>query len=312
MDKKIFYIYAGQGSQEVGMGRAFYDAYPLAKEMFSKASDALKRDISKLCFEGPIEELTETRWAQPAILTVGAIAYRLFSKSAENIKPNASCGHSLGEYTALHTAGVFTLEQAVRIVHKRGIFIDDASKEVGGTMAAIIGLDDGVVEEICREASREGTVEPANYNAPLQLVITGTISGVTKAMELAKEKGAKRAVQLNVSGPFHSGMLKPAGERLKNLLLSEEIGEPLFSVYANATAEPHNKKDAIIETLSKQIYSPVLFKQTIEKFGDGIYIEFGHRAIASGLVKRIVSDAQIINIGNPQELENAIKILAGV
>jgi len=310
MDRKIFYIFPGQGSQEVGMGRAFYDAYQVAKEMFSQASDALKRDIVKLCFEGPIEELTETRWAQPAILTVGAIAYHLFSDMAGDIKPSASCGHSLGEYTALYTAGVFKLGQVVNIVNKRGIFIDEASKEVGGTMAAIIGLDDNVIEEICREASKEGIVEPANYNAPSQLVITGTISGVTKAMELAKEKGAKRAVQLNVSGPFHSSMLKPAGEKIANLLRQEEIEKPAFPVYANATAELHNGKDAIIETLARQVYSPVLFKQTIEKFGSGIYIEFGHGSVAGGLVRRIVSDAQVINIGSPQELENAIQTLA--
>jgi [acyl-carrier-protein] S-malonyltransferase len=312
MDRKIFYIFPGQGSQEVGMGRAFYDAYQVAKEMFSQASDALKRDIVKLCFEGPIEELTETRWAQPAILIVGAIAYHLFSDMAGDIKPSASCGHSLGEYTALYTAGVFKLGQVVNIVNKRGIFIDEASKEVGGTMAAIIGLDDNVIEEICREASKEGIVEPANYNAPSQLVITGTISGVTKAMELAKEKGAKRAVQLNVSGPFHSSMLKPAGEKIANLLRQEEIEKLAFPVYANTTAELHNGKDAIIETLARQVYSPVLFKQTIEKFGSGIYIEFGHGSVAGGLVRRIVSDAQVINIGSPQELENAIKTLAGM
>lgn len=310
MEMKPVFLFPGQGSQEIRMGEPFLKNASIAEEIFSDASDVLGRDLKELCLSGPEDELTSTEWAQPAILTVSAVVYRLFVDELEEVKPVASLGHSLGEYTALYSAGTFNFGQAVELVHERGNFINSASGEVDGTMSAIIGLEDEQVVEICEEVSKTALVELANFNSPGQVVITGSVEGVKMAMERANEAGARRAIELEVSGPFHSSMLKPAGDRMEKLLREEIINEPAYPVYSNVTAEPHTTPDEICELLGRQIYSPVLFRQSIEGVwtGDEIFVEFGSKVV-SGLVKRIARKANIYSITDMESLARTVEEL---
>jgi len=313
--KNIILLFPGQGSQEVGMGRDFLEHSSSAQKLFSQAGNLLGRDLAKLCVEGPLDELTDTRWAQPAILTVSLVATTLLREKLPNLTISASAGHSLGEYTALWAADSLSFPKVAWLVYRRGEFITSACGQSPGTMAAIVGLDDKVVEELCAQATKEaGLVEPANYNSPDQLVVTGVKAGVAKAIELAQQAGAKRAVELTVSGPFHSSMLKPAGEAMGKLLAGEEVKPTAFPVYANVTAAPHQEPAQIIALLGRQMSSPVLFKQTLEKFASPgtTFIELGHGKVLSGLVKRTLKGLEgmtIINIGNMEELEQAVAAL---
>jgi len=299
----------------VGMGRDFLESSARAKELFNEAGTALGKDLAKLCLEGPLEELTDSRWAQPAILTVSVIATTLLRESLPRLEVCAGAGHSLGEYTALWASGSLSFPRVAWMVNRRGQFITDACAKSPGTMAAVVGLNDEVVEEICARATEEaGLVEPANYNSPDQLVVTGVKAGVAKAVELARDAGAKRAMELTVSGPFHSSMLEPAGRAMAELLDSEEVNPTNFPVYANATAVPHGRPEEMISTLARQMYSPVLFKQTLEELArpDTTFVELGHGRVLSGLVRRTLKDLEglkIINIGNMEELEQAVEEL---
>jgi len=313
--KNIIFLFPGQGSQEVGMGEDFLQNSALAQELFNQADEALGTDLSRLCLQGPLEKLTDTRFAQPAILTVSVIANSLLRKKMPHLTPSASAGHSLGEYSALWSANSLDFPRVVWMVYRRGEFITSACADNPGTMAAIIGLGDKQVEELCAQASKEaGLVEPANYNSPDQLVITGIKAGIARAIELAKEAGAKIAKELTVSGPFHSSMLKPAGEAMGKLLANEEVRPPAFPVYANATAKPHSEPQDIIATLAKQMYSPVLFKQTLEAIAKPniIFVELGHGKVLSGLVRRTLGEiegVEILNIGNMGDLDKAVEVL---
>jgi [acyl-carrier-protein] S-malonyltransferase len=313
--KNIVLLFPGQGSQEVGMGKSFLENSSSAQELFAQASNLLGRDLAKLCTEGPLDELTDTRWAQPAILTVSAIATTLLREKLPQLTISASAGHSLGEYTALWSAGSLSFPRVAWLVYRRGEFITSACAQSPGTMAAIVGLEDKAVEELCRQATKEaGLVEPANYNSPDQLVVTGVKAGVAKLIELAQQAGAKRAIELTVSGPFHSSMLKPAGEAMGKLLADEEVKPTAFPVYANVTAEPHRDPAQIIALLDRQMSSPVLFKQTLDKLAipHTTFIELGQGKVLTGLVKRTLKGLEgmtTINIGNMEELEQAASAL---
>jgi [acyl-carrier-protein] S-malonyltransferase len=234
----VVLLFPGQGSQKPGMGKDLAEAYPAARDVFQRADAALDAPLSQLCFEGPADELTLTHNAQPALLTHGAAAWAA-TRDAIGANVLAAAGHSLGEFSAYHAATSLGLEDAVRVVRRRGQLMYEAGVSRPGTMAAILGETNRPIEDICAQATTEaGSVVPANYNCPGQLVISGEIQGVERAMELCKEAGAKRAIRLNVSGAFHSPLMESAAAGLAETLEASDFSDPHFAVYANVNAEP--------------------------------------------------------------------------
>jgi len=232
---KVAFIFPGQGSQQVGMGADLVKEFVVAKETFKEADNALDIDVSKLCFEGPAEDLQQTSNTQPAILTASIAVYRVLKE--KGIEPDIVAGHSLGEYSALVAAGVLDFTDAVKLVRKRGQLMEASDPSGKGTMAAIIGLNGKEVEAVCQKASTAGIVEPANYNCPGQIVISGEKEGVEKAAELAQEAGAKKAIILNVSGPFHSSLMESAAKELSKELEGISFNDAQVPVVTNVDAE---------------------------------------------------------------------------
>lgn len=287
---KRAYIFPGQGSQYVGMGKDFFDSDSSSRALLEKADDLLGFSLSTLCFAGPEEELKQTRNTQPAIFLH---SYVVFSKLGA--KPDMVAGHSLGEYTALVAAGALSFEDGLTLVRLRGELMQQAGEEQKGTMAAIIGLLPEAVEELCKEASATGIVQPANFNSPGQIVISGSVDGVRKGMELAKARGAKMAKELVVSGAFHSPLMASAQNGLKKKLDETEIRDASIPVYANVTAEPAAKAEDIRDLLFRQLTSPVRWEESIiHMVRDGAvdFIEVGPQKVLQGLVKRIATNAQ--------------------
>ena len=306
---KIAFIYPGQGAQYAGMGKEIYEKYEEAKEIFERADEALGFSISKLCFEGPEEELMKTENTQPAILTVSVALTRVLQK--RGVKPDVTAGLSLGEYSSLVLAEALDFEDAVRLVKKRGKYMQEVVPEGVGTMAAILGLPNEEVEEICRIASEVGVVEPANYNCPGQLVVSGEVKAVERAVELAKERGAKKAVVLAVSAPFHCSMLKEAGELLAKELDKVEIKDLKVPVISNVTAD-YVQKDKVKELLIKQVSHPVLWEQSVRKMiEDGVdtFIEIGPGKTLSGFVKKIDRSKTVLNFEDEESLMKALSAL---
>ncbi|MBE3579202.1 MAG: ACP S-malonyltransferase [Caldanaerobacter subterraneus] len=306
---KIAFIYPGQGAQYAGMGKEIYEKYEEAKEIFERADEALGFNISKLCFEGPEEELMKTENTQPAILTVSVALTRVLQK--RGVKPDVTAGLSLGEYSSLVLAEALDFEDAVRLVKKRGKYMQEVVPEGVGTMAAILGLPNEEVEEICRIASEVGVVEPANYNCPGQLVVSGEVKAVERAVELAKERGAKKAVVLAVSAPFHCSMLKEAGELLAKELEKVEIKDLMVPVISNVTAD-YVQKDKVKELLIKQVSHPVLWEQSVRKMvEDGVdtFIEIGPGKTLSGFVKKIDRSRTVLNFEDEESLMKALSAL---
>ncbi|AAM24695.1 MAG: Malonyl CoA-acyl carrier protein transacylase [Caldanaerobacter subterraneus] len=306
---KIAFIYPGQGAQYAGMGKEIYEKYEEAKEIFERADEALGFNISKLCFEGPEEELMKTENTQPAILTVSVALTRVLQK--RGVKPDVTAGLSLGEYSSLVLAEALDFEDAVRLVKKRGKYMQEVVPEGVGTMAAILGLPNEEVEEICRIASEVGVVEPANYNCPGQLVVSGEVKAVERAVELAKERGAKKAVVLAVSAPFHCSMLKEAGELLAKELDKVEIKDLKVPVISNVTAD-YVQKDKVKELLIKQVSHPVLWEQSVRKMiEDGVdtFIEIGPGKTLSGFVKKIDRSRTVLNFEDEESLMKALSAL---
>ena len=302
--QKYAFIFPGQGSQYVEMGKDFYDNFQLAKEIFEEANDVLKLDLKKLCFEGPLEELTQTENAQPAILTVSYMANRIF-ESEFGIESEITAGHSLGEFTALVYAGALKFGDAVSLVRKRGEFINEACKDVSGTMAAIIGLEREKVESICEKLSAEGVIQPANYNSNQQIVISGEKDLIIKAVEEAKIQGAKVAKELTVSGPFHSSLLKPAGEWLFEEMNKLKIENPNKIVITNSTAKEVSTSEEIKVALKNQLFSPVFWVDSMLKIKEKGYtnfIEFGPKNILKGLNRKIDKSLKTISIGDTTSL----------
>lgn len=306
---KIAFIYPGQGAQYAGMGKEIYEKYEEAKEIFERADEALGFNISKLCFEGPEEELMKTENTQPAILTVSVALTRVLQK--RGVKPDVTAGLSLGEYSSLVLAEALDFEDAVRLVKKRGKYMQEVVPEGVGTMAAILGLPNEEVEEICRIASEVGVVEPANYNCPGQLVVSGEVKAVERAVELAKERGAKKAVVLAVSAPFHCSMLKEAGELLAKELEKVEIKDLKVPVISNVTAD-YVQEDKVKELLIKQVSHPVLWEQSVRKMiEDGVdtFIEIGPGKTLSGFVKKIDRSRTVLNFEDEESLMKALSAL---
>jgi [acyl-carrier-protein] S-malonyltransferase len=307
---KIAVIFPGQGSQYAGMGKEIARQYSEADEVFNKANEALKFDIKTLCFEGPDEELAKTENTQPAILTTSIALYAVLKKYG--ISPAMSAGLSLGEYSSLVVSGAMAFEDAVQLVKKRGRYMQEAVPLGVGTMAAIMGLDKTQIEEVTKEASEIGTVEAANFNCPGQIVIAGSVEAVEKACQIAKDKGAKRAIVLPVSAPFHSSMLRPAGEKLEDELKNIRMSETLFPVVSNVTAQEYVNIDEIKEYLVKQVYKSVLWQQSVEYMinnGIKIFVEVGPGKSLSAFVKKISKDVVVLNVEDLDSLNKTLSYL---
>ncbi len=273
---KLAFLFPGQGAQVVGMGKDFFDAYDLAKKRFAEADEALGYSISKLCFEGPADRLQLTEHTQPAILTVAVIASELLR--AEGIEPEIAAGHSLGEYAALVAAGVLSFQDAVLLVHKRGAYMQEAVPVGEGAMAAVIGLDDETIISVCAEASAAGAVQAVNFNCPGQTVIAGTAKGVETAVQMLQEKGAKKAVILPVSAPFHSTLMAPAAKKLAAELDKVTLHDAAFPVVSNYTGGLQQSAAEIKANLVAQADHPVRWiacVNTMRDFGADTYVECG-------------------------------------
>jgi [acyl-carrier-protein] S-malonyltransferase len=305
-NNKIAYIFPGQGSQKVGMGKDLYDSSEAARLVFQEADKVLGFSISKLCFEGPEEELRATKNAQPALVTMSIAAYQAAIQSVDISKvvsPAFVAGHSLGEYTALVLAGVIDFASAVYLARERGRLMFEAGQKVQGAMAAIIGLDENKVKAVCCES---GTWL-ANINCPGQLVISGAKENIDKAMEIAKTRGAARAIPLQVSGAFHSPLMEPAIEGLSAAMAKLNFKDATIPVVANVSAVSVTSAEEIKEELLKQLRSIVQWQGSVEymlKNKTSVFMEIGAGNILSGLVKRIDKNVRTINIGTLAELGN--------
>ncbi|KAF1342130.1 MULTISPECIES: ACP S-malonyltransferase [Bacillus] len=308
---KIAFLFPGQGSQFIGMGKELYEQVPAAKRLFDEADETLETKLSSLIFEGDAEELTLTYNAQPALLTTSIAVLEKFKESG--ITPDFTAGHSLGEYSALVAAGALSFKDAVYTVRKRGEFMNEAVPAGEGAMAAILGMDAEALKQVTDKVTEEGNlVQLANLNCPGQIVISGTAKGVELASELAKENGAKRAIPLEVSGPFHSELMRPAAEKLKEVLDACDIKDADIPVISNVSADVMTEKADIKEKLIEQLYSPVRFEESINKLiAEGVttFIEIGPGKVLSGLVKKVNRRLKTIAVSDPEMIELAIQTL---
>jgi len=298
----IAFIFPGQGSQKVGMGRALADAYPEARAAFDEAEAALP-GITRIIFDGPEDELTLTQNAQPAILTVSIAAQRVLA--ARGLEPAFVAGHSLGEYSANVAAGTMAFGDAVKVVRRRGQYMQEAVPVGAGAMAAILGLDGETVARACEEAAQGEIVSPANINGAGQVVIAGSTAAVQRAGERAKALGAKRVIPLAVSAPFHCALLEPAEQRLEPDLRALRVQNPRVPVIANVDAEPKRDAAAAIDALVKQVSAPVRWQQVVQRLAsEGVsnYVEVGPGTVLSGLVKKIDRNATVFNFAQPDDL----------
>ncbi len=307
--------FPGQGAQQVGMGKELFGAFPAAKAVFEEADDALSAHLTKLIFEGPEEKLTLTANTQPAIMTVSIAALRALQDDMNvTLSPAFTAGHSLGEYTALVAAGTLSFRDAVRLVNKRGQWMQEAAPEGVGAMAAILGLDAETIRAVCAEAAPGGECQAANFNSPGQVVISGVAEFVERASELAKAKGARKAVRLNVSAPFHSRLMIPAAEKLKAEFEKCEWHDPQWPVVANVNAKPVTTADAIRASLYEQTFSPVLWEDSVIYMADNgvdTFLELGPGEVLCGLIKRCRKGMTQKAAGTPETLEALAKLLRG-
>ncbi|TNF49297.1 MAG: [acyl-carrier-protein] S-malonyltransferase [Deltaproteobacteria bacterium] len=300
----IAYLFPGQGSQHAGMGKELADNFAVARQVFEEANDALGFDIAALCFNGPEEDLKLTANTQPAILTTSVAALRVLTAES-GLSPSFAAGHSLGEYSALVCAGGLAFADAVRVVRQRGTFMQEAVPVGTGSMAAILGLGLDDLAAVCSDAAQGQVVAPANFNSDGQVVVAGHTEAVDRAIVLAKEKGAKRAMPLPVSAPFHCSLMVPAGERLAAVLDGIEVGEMTLPVIANVEAAPNQDSTRIHELLVKQVSAPVRWQETIASMVDlGVdrYIEIGPGKVLSGLAKRMAKGSTIQNVQNVADI----------
>ncbi len=306
---RLAFVFPGQGSQSIGMGKSLYDAFPAAKKIFDEANDALGFDIRKLSFEGPEDELNKTENTQPALLAASMAALEVLREKT-GVAPSYMAGHSLGEYTALVAAGSIKFSDAVRVVRLRGKFMQESVPQGAGKMCAILGLDLETVKVICDSASIDAAVAvPANINSPEQIVISGHAAAVDIAANYARERGAKRVVPLQVSAPSHSPLMEKAAERLDEELGKIEIKDPLIPVITNVTAAPVEKASEIRGLLKSQLTSPVRWVDIIRamrKREVTRIIEVGPGKVLSGLIKRIEKDIETLNMNEAGDLDRVL------
>ena len=303
---KTALMFAGQGAQVVGMGKDLAERFPTAKRWFDQANEALDYDLTSICFNGPETELTKTENAQPGIFLVSWVAFQLLKERIPGLKFEATAGLSLGEFTALAAAGVMAFDDAIRVVRQRGRFMQEACGATKGGMAAVIGLDEAVTREVCAQAG----VQLANLNCPGQIVISGPAEKMNAACELAKSKGAKRALSLNVAGAYHSALMASAQPKLRDALAQVPIAIPMMPVISNVTAQPHTAPPDIHQRLVDQVTSSVRWEDSMRYLlsnGFTRFIELGPGTALSGFMKRIDKGAQVLNVADVASLEATAK-----
>ncbi|MBH0200806.1 MAG: ACP S-malonyltransferase [Nitrospira sp.] len=306
----IGFVFPGQGSQSVGMGKALYDAHPSLQTVYDEASAVLGYDVAELCFTGPAERLNLTEFTQPALLVSSVAAWKLFEPVG--IKPVAVAGHSLGEYSALVAASGVSFHDAVGLVQKRGRYMSEAVAPGTGLVAALLGLNAEVVKEVCRMASSVGVVAAANFNSPGQVVIAGERAAVERAIELAKAQGCKKAIPLPVSVPVHTPLMQQAADRLaKDLAMVRwsDLSAPLVN---NAEAKAISRAQEIQASLVRQLPSSVLWEDTVQRMGKmGVttFVEIGPGTVLTGLIRRILPEAKLLNVNDPKSLETTLQSL---
>ncbi len=307
---KTAFLFAGQGAQYIGMGKELYEKYPVCRQTFEEANDSLAMDLTGLIFNGSKEDLNRTENTQPSIVTVSIAAYRALSEYA--VKPDMAAGLSLGEYSALTASGVFTLSQVVPLVRKRGRFMQEAVPEGIGRMVAVLGLSEEKIREACKEAGSFGIAEAANFNCPGQIVIGGECQAVDEAARLCKEKGAMKVLPLALSAPFHTSMLQPAAEKLKEELEPIQLGAMNTAVISNVNAEFISSIQEIKALLYRQVMSSVLWEHSIRRMieaGATNFVEIGPGKTLSGFVKKIDRSLGICNVEDIASLEATVKAL---
>lgn len=310
MMRKIAFVFPGQGSQHIGMGRDLWTRYQLAQDHFREAEKVLGVDIAQICFTGPEEALKMTTNTQPALLLCSVIAFRLLEE--QGIKPDFVAGHSLGEYSALVAGGSLQFADALYLVRKRGEFMQEAVPPGRGVMAAIMGVEKEEVAKICGEAQDGQVVEIANLNSPGQIVISGETEAVDRAIKAAKEKGAKRAVLLPVSAPFHCRLMRPAGEKLGEILATVQVRNLGIPLVANVDAQLTTSSDSIRPALVRQVSAPVLWEDCIralQRVGVGTFVEVGPGTVLSGLIKRIAREPILLHVEDEGSLASTIEAL---
>jgi [acyl-carrier-protein] S-malonyltransferase len=309
--KKTAFVFPGQGSQYVGMGKDFFDRSPAAREVFAEANEALGYDIAHLCFQGPEEDLKLTAHTQPAILTASVAALRAMQAEKEII-PVAAAGHSLGEYGALVAAGGLRFADAVRLVRLRGKFMQEAVPVGAGAMAAVMGMSAAEVEALCQEVARGEVLSPANFNSPGQIAIAGHAAAVQRAVAIVSQQKGKKAVLLPVSAPFHSPLMKPAGERLKEELDKAEVGDLHFPVLSNAEAHFYPGRESVRALLVKQVDHPVRWEECMQRLlatGADLVLEVGPGKVLTGLMRRISKDTKTANVEDGASWQMAQELL---
>ena len=305
----VFLLFPGQGSQKPGMAKDLVAAFPAAAAVLRRADESLGASLSTLCFEGPADELMRTHNAQPALLAHGAAAWAVVGQALAPLVRGCA-GHSLGEFTAYHAAGALPLEDAIRLVRRRGELMLEAGNARPGAMAAILGEMDRPIEDVCVEASAAGEVVPANYNGLEQVVVSGEVAGVERAMELAKAAGAKKTVRLNVSGAFHSPLMAPALDGLGAALAAAGWSDPAFPVFSNVTAAPVTSATVGRDLLLRQLTSPVRWVSTVHAMArahpGALFVELGPGAVLTGLLRRLEPDCTGVSCGTAAEVESLL------
>ncbi len=308
---KIAFVFPGQGSQKIGMGKDLIENYPEANILFNIANKALKEegvDIGKICFEGPEEELKNTVNAQPAILTISTILCKLLRKN--KVKPSIVAGHSLGEYSALVASSAIKFEDAVKLVRKRGEYMQSATPAGTGSMLAIIGLEKNEISKMCEKIKDIGVVEIANYNSPTQIVVSGENKALEKLSIMAKEKGARMVIPLKVNAPFHSSFMETAKENLARYLEKVKIDNPKIPIRCNVSADYMHNKEEVRSALIKQMTHPVKWVDTITKmYSEGIkyFIEVGPGKVLKELITQIIPESNVFNVFDSNSLQNVVE-----